>query len=269
MTAQVDLYDSTYTHFTEDVLEAIRREAYGQDIGQNGWLTVDEYQRLLPRLGLAEGRHLLEVAIGSGGPALYVARTTGCRVTGIDINESGIATANAMAAGAGLEDRVRFLVADATTALPFEDGSFDALVCIDAMNHFPPRQAVLREWHRVLRPGGRALFTDTVVVTGPVTSEEIAIRASIGVFLFLPDGLNERLIEQAGFRLLYQEDATPNAALTSGRWHDAREARRDALLLMEGRERFEGLQRFFTAVRTLSSERRLSRIFFVLEKPAT
>lgn len=88
MPERVDLFDSTYKHFTDQVLDAIRKDTFGTDIGQNSWVTVDEYERLLPWLELAPDNHVLEVASGSGGPALYLARTTGCRVTGIDANES-------------------------------------------------------------------------------------------------------------------------------------------------------------------------------------
>ena len=98
MANRVDLYDSTYGDFSDRVLEAIRKEAFGADIGQNSWLTVDEYDRFLPWLELGPGHHALEVASGSGGPARCVARATGCRVTGIDANVSGVATASRMAA---------------------------------------------------------------------------------------------------------------------------------------------------------------------------
>ena len=268
MTERVDLFDSTYQHFTERTLDAIRKETFGTDIGQNSWLTVDEYERLLPELALDARSHVLEVASGSGGPALYVARTHGCRVTGIDANTSGVATATQAAAAAGLDGRVRFREADATAVLPFEDGAFDALLCIDSMNHFPDRAAVLREWRRVLRPGGRALFTDPVVITGPVTNDELARRSSIGLFVFVPAGLNERLIAAAGLRLMRQEDVTANATLTAGRWHDARAARRDDLLRIEGEARFAGLQSFFQTVRDLTAERRLSRIAYLVERTA-
>jgi SAM-dependent methyltransferase len=163
---------------------------------------------------------------------------------------------------------VRFSVANANAPLPFAAGTFDALLCIDAMNHFPDRPAVLREWHRVLRPGRRALFTDPVVITGPVTNDELALRSSVGRFLFVPPGTNERLIDQAGFQLIRQEDVTENAALVSGRWHQSRQAHKADLLRIEGEDRFEGLQRFFAAVHSLSSQKRLSRIAYVVEKRA-
>ena len=50
-------------------------------------------------------------------------------------------------------------------SLPFDDATFDVVTCIDAINHFPDRLAVLREWHRVLKSGSRLLFTDSVTVT--------------------------------------------------------------------------------------------------------
>lgn len=120
----------------------------------------------------------------------------------------------------------------------------------------------------VLRPGRRAVFTDPVVVTGPVTNDELALRSSIGLFLFVPPGINERFIEQAGLRLVRQEDVTGNASRIAGRWHDARHAHKEELLPIEGEQRFEGLQRFFEAVHRLTSERRLSRIAYLVEKRA-
>jgi SAM-dependent methyltransferase len=269
MTERVDLYHSTYGDFTTRVLDAVRKETFGIDIGQNSWVTAEEYDRLLPWLHLSTGEHALEIASGSGGPARYLARMTGCRVTGIDANESGVATAREMAKEAGGAEEageVEFRVADATAPLPFEDNSFDGLLCFDSMNHFPNRLAVFKEWCRVLRPGRRAMFTDPVVITGPVTNDELAGRSSIGLFLFVPPGVNERLIEEAGFHLLRQEDVTDNAALVAGRWQRARAAHRDDLVEIEGEERFQDLQKFFAAVHQLTSERRLSRFVYLVEK---
>jgi SAM-dependent methyltransferase len=268
MTQRTDLFDSTYSHFTERVSAAVRAAAFGQDIGQNSWLTVEEYDRFLSWLHFAAGHRVLEIASGSGGPARYLATQASCQVIGIDANEHGVATATRTTVDSGLADRVTFQVADANARLPFADDSFDALVCIDSMNHFLDRPGVLREWHRILRPGRRAVFTDPVVVTGAVTNDELAQRSSIGLFLFVPPGVNERFIAEAGLRLVQQEDVTANAARISGRWHRARQAHSTELLQIEGAERFEGLQRFFAAVERLTSQRRLSRIAYLVEKPA-
>lgn len=268
MSERVDLFDNTYSNFSEQVLAAIREETFGQDIGQNSWLTADEYDRFISWLRLEPDQHVLEVASGSGGPAQYVARQTSCYVTGIDANESGVETAAQSLRGSNLSDRITFKVADANSRLPFEDDTFDGVMCIDSMNHFPDRLNVFREWQRILRPGRRAVFTDPVVITGPVTNDELALRSLVGLFLFVPPGVNEQLIESAGFRLVQKEDVSGNAALVSGRWHDSRQRHRDALVQIEGDERFEGLQKFFAAVQSLTSERRLSRIVYLVEKPA-
>jgi SAM-dependent methyltransferase len=265
---RIDLFDSTYSHFTKQVLETIRNETFGYDIGQNSWTTVEEYDRFLSWLDLRPEHHVLEVASGSGGPARYLVSSVGCRVMGIDANEAGVATATQSVAGSDQADRITFKVADANSRLPFDDNSFDAVLCIDSMNHFPDRLKVFQEWRRVLRPGRRAVFTDPVVITGPVTNDELALRSSIGLFLFVPSGVNEQLIGEAGFRLLNHEDVTENAALVSARWHESRQRHRDALIEIEGEERFAGLQQFFASVHALTSERRLSRIVYLVEKQA-
>ena len=263
---KVDFFDGAYANFDEQVLGSIREASFGEDIGQNSWVTADEYDGYIGILRLNAHSHVLEVASGSGGPALHLARRTGCWVTGVDANASGVRTANALATRAGIAERLRFMVADATRPLPFEDNTFDALLCIDSMNHFPNRGDALKEWCRILKPGGRAIFTDPVVLTGPVTNEELAVRSSIGLFVFVPKGLNEELIVKAGFKLVNQLDATENAALVSCRWREARLRFREDLLRMEGAENFEGVQKFLGAVHQLTAERRLSRIAYVAEK---
>jgi SAM-dependent methyltransferase len=267
-TKQVDLYKSTYSNFQVDVTRKVRERTFGEDIGQTSWLTADEYRKFFQQLALGAGDAVLDVACGSGGPSLFMARTAGCHVTGVDVNEHGIAAATEAARDAGLTSRLTFVHTDASQRLPFADASFDVILCIDAINHLRDRPQLLRDWHRVLRPGGRALFTDPVVVSGIVTSEEIAVRSSVGYFLFAPVGENERLIRSAGFELVGQEDVSENAVLIAKRWHDARLEYRELMTEIEGVERFEGLQRFFATVHQVTSERRLSRHAFVIRKPA-
>src|SRR5215212_8473513 len=265
MSKQVDLYNSTYGNFHAEVLAKIRRETYGEDIGQNSWITTDEYDTFYSWLNLSPGDHILEVASGSGGPALYLARKFKCRITGLDINEEGIKTANQQAADAKIQD-AKFQLTDVDQRLPFDDETFDAVMCVDSMNHFRDRPSYLREWQRVLKSGKRALFTDPVVMTGPVSNEELAVRSSIGFFLFVPLDVTKNLIEKAGFKLIRCEDVTGNIELTSAQWHASRQKHHDDLVKIEGEERFNGLQKFLSMVHTLTSERRLSRFVFLVEK---
>ena len=265
MSKQVDLFNSTYGNFKEKVLAEIRQETYGEDIGQTSWITTDEYDTFCGWLNLSAGDHVLEIASGSGGPALYLAKKFKYRITGLDINEEGIKTANQHALDAKITD-AKFQLADVNQRLPFDGETFDAVMCMDSMNHFPDRLGVLREWYRVLKSGRHILFTDPVVITGPVSNEELAARSSIGFFIFIPLETTESLIKEAGFKLIRRKDVTGNIELTSGRWHASRQRHREDLIKIEGEERFDGLQKFFSTVHTLTGERRLSRFVFLVEK---
>ena len=265
MSNQVDLYNSTYGNFQKQVLAEIRKETYGEDIGQNSWITTDEYDQFYSWLNLSAEDHLLEIASGSGGPALYLAKKFKCRITGLDINEEGVKTANQQALDAKITG-AKFQLADVNQRLPFDAEAFDAVMCTDSMNHFRDRPGYLKEWHRVLKPGKRALFTDPVVITGPVSNEELAARSNIGFFLFVPLETTEEFIKEAGFKLIRRENVTGNIELTSGRWHASRQKHKDDLIKIEGQERFDGLQTFFATVHKLTSERRLSRFAFLVEK---
>ncbi|MEO7477598.1 MAG: methyltransferase domain-containing protein [Gemmatimonadales bacterium] len=266
-TTPVDLYNNVYADFGSTAEAAVRQAAYGEDVGQSSWLTADEWLAFADEVLATADSEVLEVGSGSGGPAVFLARTRGCRVMGVDINEHGVRNAEALAELRGVSERARFRRVDASRPLPFAPASFDAIVSNDAMCHIEHRLEVLRDWLRVLRPGGRALFTDAMILTGIVSHEELATRSSIGFYLFAPPGENERLIREAGFELLGARDVTENATLVSRRWHDARAAHGDALLAREGEANFEGLQRFLTCVHALTSERRLSRFCYVARKP--
>ena len=258
----VDHYGSSYGHFASRLFAEIRLEAFTEDIGQNGWLTVEEQDLFLSWLDLSRRSRLLDVACGSGGPTLRVAGLSGACVHGIDLHPEAIERARAQAEAAGLGARAAFDQADASKELPFADATFDGLICIDAVNHLPDRRRVFAEWGRVLRSGGHLVFTDPITVTGPLTNEEIRIRSSIGFFLFVPDGTNEPLLEEAGLEVLAVEDRTQNMARMARRWHAARGARARHLRSIEGDETFEGQQEFFAVAAMLAEEGRLSRLAF-------
>jgi SAM-dependent methyltransferase len=259
-------YRTTYNLFDDAVSRQLRQEIYGEDIGQNSWLTADEYRAWLTWLELSPEAQALEVGCGSGGPALFLAQETGARVTGIDVDAHGVKRANRMARELGMAERTQFQQADASQPLPFADGSFDAIVCIDAINHLPDRLTVLHEWRRLLKPDGRLLFTDPLIMTGLLSSEEVAIRSSMGRAFFAPMGENARLIALTGLTLGREEDTTANVALIGARRVRAREALRAEVIAREGQETFDRLQQFYAMAQTLASEGCLSRYVFLARK---
>jgi SAM-dependent methyltransferase len=165
-----------------------------------------------------------------------------------------------------LSDRTQFWVGDATSRFTFPDFNFDAITCIDAINHFPERLRILAEWARLLKPGGRLLFTDPVTLTGPLTNAEAAVRSAAGFYLFVPHGYDERVIAQCGLQLLVCEDLTANMAKVAEARRSARELRSVDLYEIEGIPDYERQQEFLAIVARVGREGRLSRFVYVSQK---
>ena len=155
-------YDANYENFESDLYSEIRREAFGEDIGQNSWLTTGEQNGFAEKLALCPGKKLLDVACGAGGPALQIAEKTGCSLVGVDVHEKAISAAKSLAAKQGLSARAEFQVGNAAGSLPFADGEFDAITCIDAINHLP----VVQRWSR----SGRECLSRRAVCCLPIPS---------------------------------------------------------------------------------------------------
>jgi SAM-dependent methyltransferase len=263
---KVDLYDSAYGNYVLDTYRQVRIETYGEDLGQTSWVTAEESNEIPRLLDLRPNSSVLEVGCGSGGYALHLAEKVGCRLVGLDINALGVSNANQLALARGLASETRFEQCDASKNLPFDDDTFDAVFSNDVLCHLTGRPKVLGEMFRILKPGGRMLFSDALVVGGLLSHEEIATRSSIGFYVYSPPGENERLIEKAGFRQIRIIDTTESAATVSKRWHRAREKRKEELIAAEGNVNFEGLQRFLSCVHTLTSEKRLLRYLYFANK---
>ncbi len=112
--------------------------------------SVDTRQ-LAELAGLGPSDHVLDVCCYLGGPAVQLVDSYGCRVTGIDRFEAAILAARRIAALAGISDRLAYFVADAID-IPFPNGAFDVIWNQGSLAHDP---AWLREFDRLLRPGGR------------------------------------------------------------------------------------------------------------------
>lgn len=114
---------------------------------------------LVDHARLQPGQSVLDIATGTGPAAIAAAEAVGSsgQVTGVDISVGMLAQArrNVASQRAG---SVRLMEADGAR-LPFEDGTFDFVLCSSSIVWFPDIHGALVEWRRVLRPGGRLAFS--------------------------------------------------------------------------------------------------------------
>jgi SAM-dependent methyltransferase len=121
-------------------------------------LTVD-----FARLRLAPGDRLLDLGCGAGRHAFEALRR-GARVVAMDTDRAELASVGSMFAAMAEEGQIPpgasgTVVAGDATSMPFPDGSFDAVIAAEVLEHIPADQAAMREIARVLRPGGEAAVT--------------------------------------------------------------------------------------------------------------
>jgi ubiquinone/menaquinone biosynthesis C-methylase UbiE len=122
------------------------------------FITLEGLHQIARSLAPCRGETLVDLACGRGGPGLWLARQIGAALVGIDFSPVGVEHARARAAEYGPDLSVRYVVADAAATGLSQDGAA-GLVCIDAIQLMPHRQAVMAEACRLLRPGARAVFT--------------------------------------------------------------------------------------------------------------
>ena len=167
---------------------------------------LEATEELAGQLHVAEGDHLLDVGSGIGGPARYLARRFGCRVTGIDLTAEFCAVARHLTRLLGLEAQVRFEQGDAL-AMPFAAASFEGAYSMNVSMNIADKPALYREIHRVLKPGGWLMLSELAKGPGAPLDYPTPWAASAQEsFLATPE--ETRLgLEAAGFEVLRLRDS--------------------------------------------------------------
>jgi SAM-dependent methyltransferase len=123
-----------------------------------GIVTRPLAEKMVRLAGLRSSDRVLDVGTGSGIAALSAAgQIDNISVTGIDLSDGLLSIARRDASRARLAGRIEFAKADAEV-LPFADRSFDAVISLFALMHFPNPERALAEMYRVLKPGGRLVI---------------------------------------------------------------------------------------------------------------
>ena len=184
----------------------------------------------LARAGGVDARtRVLDLCCGSGGPALHLARQTGCRIVGVDRSSEATYLARTSAEHQGLDRRGTFIVAEGLCP-PLDAASFDAVLLYETMLAFEDKRRLVRVvLRKLLRPGGR--FGLTFEEGWPLSSaERRRIPEGEEVWLTLESEFRE-VLEATGFRIRWVEDHT--AAHAEVAWRLAAAFRRDRVSIIE------------------------------------
>ncbi|MDP6436746.1 MAG: class I SAM-dependent methyltransferase [Gammaproteobacteria bacterium] len=100
------------------------------------------------------GKDVLDFGCGDGDLALILNSLGAKSCIGVDIDARSIAVAKNKVRG----EPVSFICASNTTGIDLDDASVDVIACFDVMEHVMEYEAIMKEWLRVLRPGGKVLI---------------------------------------------------------------------------------------------------------------
>jgi len=123
----------------------------------------------MTKMALKPGSFVLDLCCGTGDWTIALAKATGPsgQVVGLDFSAEMLAVAKKKVAVAGLNDRVTLVQGDAMT-LPYSNDQFDVVTIGFGLRNVPDANQVLREMHRVVRPGGQVASLETSQPTQPV-----------------------------------------------------------------------------------------------------
>jgi arsenite methyltransferase len=138
-----------------------------------------------------ENSKVLDMACGRGESSLLLVEKYGCRVVGIDISDKKTTLAQSRARARGLDDRVKFITADAES-LPFRNITFNTIISECSFSILPNKEAAALEMSRVLKPCGRLVITDMTLQKTDGNYRKFSLADSP----FIPCLAGARLVEE-------------------------------------------------------------------------
>ncbi len=160
---------------------------------------------LADQLPIRPGDHILDIGCGLGGPARYIAKRFGCRVSGVDITEPFVVAANKLTALLRMQDKVEIQHGDGQQ-LPYPDAHFDGAYAQHVTMNVADRRAFFGEAYRVLKPG--AFFALTEHGLGPRGNPLYPVPWSedgSGAYL-ITTAETQTILRDTGFKSIEVED---------------------------------------------------------------
>jgi len=216
----------------------------------HGTEAVDEAAR---RLAVGAGSRVLDVGAGIGGPARWLAATTGCHVTALELQPDLNTTAAALTARCGLADRVEHVAGDILDGAPPPAG-FDALISYLAILHIPDRARLFAACRAALGPQGAMYIEDFTQRREPTAAEREALRVKVQCpYVPSPERYRDDILG-AGFATVDLEDVTADWTAFTATRAAAFRADRERLVRVHGEDLVDGLGDFMATMAALYAD---------------
>lgn len=177
----------------------------------------DAQHRLKDRIGkafaLPRGASIFEAACGVGTTAIFLAEVYGLLIHATNISEEQLREARARTTRSGLAHMVTFATADYHD-LPVSNASFDGWLCQEALLYAKDRAKVFSEVLRVVRPGGRLVFTDLTLSRDMAPTEREALVRVIRAPYLWSANEYQYFVDELGLRVLDRIESSHCAELT-------------------------------------------------------
>ena len=164
-------------------------------------------KELIKLSGFTPDMHILDVGCGIGGSTRRLAHETGCCVTGIDLSDEYIDTAQRLTQLLNMQERVKFHATSAL-ALPFDDNSFDGVWSLQMNMNVEDKLSWLTETYRVLKPGERAVLYEVCGNKNSPPYFPVPWAQDSSMSFLVPPESFRAVITAAGFDITVWNDKT-------------------------------------------------------------
>jgi SAM-dependent methyltransferase len=217
-------------------------------------------------LGLGPRSRVLDVGAGVGGPARYLAHTTGAHVTALELQPHLHAVGVDLTRRSGLADRVIHVCGDALAA-PLPSGSFDAVISFLAVLHIADRPALFRRWADVLRPGGQCYIED-LCQRAPFAPDDLKdVRTVVHGQTVTTIEHYAGDLRRAGFADIVTTDLTSDWAPYAAERLEAWRANRVSYAAVHGEGAWAAQELFYTVIARLYASGSLGGARLVARRP--
>ena len=187
-------------------------------ISRKDLATVDEFHtrgaivsvELARELNINKNTRILDLGSGLGGPARMLAEEFGCQVTGIDLTDDFVQTANELSKLVGLDHLTRFVQGDATD-LPFGNESFDIAWTQHVQMNIKDKEKFYSEIYRVLKPGGKFMFYDYFKIGNKEPDYPVPWAEKPEISFLTTSSHVEEILKKTGFKKERMKDHTEEA----------------------------------------------------------